>query len=536
MSRVSINKQTVLQGTLILTITWLVIRILGAVYRVPLGRMLGDVGLGIYAVPNQFYMLFYTISSAGIPVALAGIVSEKMAVGHYRDALRVFRLTRTVMILVGLVFSLTLFASAGWLIESGLVPNPDAYLGLRAISPVIFFAAVTSAYRGLFQGFQNMRAVAYSQIADQVMMVAATILFSYLLLPQGLAVAAAGANLGAVPGAAAATLLLVFLYRGQRRDLLALAEQDVSGAREGTLSLLKRIFKTSVPVSIASIAITVTAIIDHKLIVDRLQLVGYTQQQAIAQFGQFNQMAMSFVTITTALAQSLRSSLVPSVAECLAVQNLQRIRHQVSQAVRLVIIFTLPAAAGLYILAHQLTLLVFAEEAAGVPLASLSAAVLFWSVHLVTSGALQGMGRAAIPVRNLVTGIIIKIAITYYYTPTSLGIRAAALGTVVIFVVSSLLNILSIARLVGFNFNFNETLLRSALSTIAMSAGVLAVYHEAVQHIGGNTWPTLLAVLAGMIIYPVFQVALYGVRAGDVRRLPGVGSRLALILEKIGRK
>lgn len=535
MSKNILNKQTVLQGTLILTMGWLVIRLLGAVYKVPLGRMLGDEGLGIYAVPNQFYMLFYTISAAGIPVALASIVSEKIALGHYRDALRVFRITRIAMVLVGLFFALILFNGAGWLISSGLVPNPDAYLGLRAIAPVIFFAAITSAYRGLFQGFQNMRVVAYSQVADQVLMVTATIIFSYLLLPQGLAIAAAGANLGAVPGAMAATLLLVVYYRGQRRELVALAGEDHSGAREGTLSLLKRIVYTAVPVSIASIAITVTAIIDHKLIVDRLQLVGYTQQQAVAQFGQFNQMAMSFVAIVTALAQSLRASLVPSAAEALALDKPERIKYQVSQAVRLVVILTLPAAAGLYLLAHQLTLLVFAEEAAGVPLASLSTVVIFWSVHLVTSGTLQGMGKAGLPVRHLLIGIAIKLAMTYYLTPTPLGIRAAALGNVVIFLVSSQLNIISIARLVGFNFNLGQTLLRAGLATLTMSAVVLAVYQVGVQTIGGNNWPTLLAVLSGMIIYPVVLIALKGVGAEDVRRLPKIGSRLARILEKIGR-
>ena len=94
MSRNPLNKQTVLQGALTLTVAWIIIRILGALYRVPLGRMLGDVGLGIYAVPNQFYLLFFTLSSAGIPVALAGLVSEKMALGHYRDALRTFRIAR----------------------------------------------------------------------------------------------------------------------------------------------------------------------------------------------------------------------------------------------------------------------------------------------------------------------------------------------------------------------------------------------------------------------------------------------------------
>jgi len=370
---------------------------------------------------------------------------------------------------------------------------------------------------------------------DQLMLVGGTLLFSYLLLPYGLAVAAAGANLGALPGAAGATLMLVYLYRAQRRELIELAGRDLSGARERTLSLLKRIFGTALPVSFASVAMALTALIDHKLILDRLQLVGYTRLEAVALYGQFNQMAMSFINISIALALALGSSLVPAVSESMAGKNYERIRHQLSQSVRLSLVFALPAAAGRFILAHQLTLLVFAEKEAGVPLAALSAAVVFWSLHLVTSGALQGMGRAGIPVRNLVIGIVIKLLITYYLTPTPLGIRAAALGTVVIFLVSSLLNIVYLSRRVGFEFNFMESFLKPVLATAVMSVFVLAVYRLAVLQWGGNTWPTLLAVLAGMVVYPPVLAVVGGVRSEDVRRLPAIGPRAAKILEKMGR-
>ena len=530
-----LNKQTVLQGAITLTAAAIIVRILGALYRVPLGRMLGDEGLGIYAVPNQFYLFFFALSSAGIPVALAGLVSEKIALGHYRDALRAFRITRSAMIVLGLLFSLLLFAGAGRLISTGLVPNPDAYLGMQAISPVLFFAAVIAAYRGLFLGLRNMRAVAYSQVLEQVLFVAGTLLFSYLLLPYGLNIAVAGANLGALPGAAGAALLLVYLYRTQRRELIHLAARDLSGVREGTLSLLKRILNTALPISFAGVAMAITAIIDHKLILDRLQLVGYSLDEAVALFGQFNQMAMPFINISIALAVALGASLVPAVAESLAVKNHARIKTQLNQAVRLSLVIALPAAAGLFLLAQQLTLLVFAEGEAGVPLAALSAAVVFWSVHLVTSGALQGMGRAMVPVRNLVIGITIKLLITYYFTPTPLGIQAAALGTVVIFVVSSLLNIVHLSSLVGFRFSPVESLLKPGLATIVMSACVLLVYREAYMLLGGNTWPTVLAVLAGVVVYPGALVAVGGINSEDVRRLPVIGARAASILEKIGR-
>ncbi len=439
------------------------------------------------------------------------------------------------MLLLGLTFFLLLFASAGWLIEIGLVVIPEAYLGMQAVAPVIFFAAITAVYRGFFQGFRNMRVVAYSQVFEQLMLVLATLLFSYLLLPRGLEIAAAGANFGAVPGVVGATLMLFFFYRIQHRDMLQMAQQDLTGVREGALSLLKRIFSVALPISFAGMVMSVSTIIDQNLIVSRLQLVGFNYSQAAEQYGEFTGMAMAFINISTVLAASLGTSLVPATAESLAVKNLVRIKTQLSQAMRLALIFALPAATGLFLLAHQLTLLVFADKGAGVPLTALAAAVVFWSMHLVTAGVLQGMNKAGISVRNLLVGIVIKVLITYYFTPTPLGIQAAALGTVAIFVVSSLLNIIYLSRMVGFQFNTIETVLKPGLATVIMSACVLGVYQVTFQQWGGNTWPTLLAVCAGIVVYPMVLVALGGIRSEEVRRLPFIGDRAAIFLQRLGR-
>lgn len=533
-SRSGFNRQSVIKGALVLAAAGIFIRVLGAVYRVPLGRLLGDEGLGIYGVPNQFYLLFFTLTSAGIPVGVARLVSEKMAAGRYRDAYRAFRLARFSMLVLGLAASFVLYLGAGWLVESGIVADPRCYNGLRAISPVVFFAAVTAAYRGLFQGVRNMTAVAVSQVADQVMLVIGTLVLAYLFLPQGLARAAAGGNLGAIPGAAAALGIMLFyhwLYRGEFYRLMA---RDASGRVEGALSLLKKIFATAVPISFASIAMALTGILDNKLIIGRLQLVGYSLSQATAFYGQFTQMAMSFINIATAFAASLGASLVPSVAEACSARNFLHVRRQVSGAVRLAIVFSLPAAVGLFILAPHLTDLVFANRAAGIPLAWVSWVVIFWSVHLVTSGVLQGLGRADIPVRSLLAGILFKVGITYYLTPTALGVRAAALGTVIMFVVSSLLNMLAVSRRVGFDFDAGKTVLRPGAAVLIMALGTLKVYGILAPQVGNN-WATLAAVGAGVLIYAPAVVLVGGISSREVEEIPGVGKKLALIIRKLGR-
>ncbi|MFZ5596761.1 MAG: putative polysaccharide biosynthesis protein [Bacillota bacterium] len=523
-------KQTIVQGAIVLTIAGILIRIMGMVYRIPVGRWLGDEGLGIYAVPNQFYLLFFTISSAGIPVAVARVISEKISAGHYRDAHRVFRIAFAFMFTLGLFFSMLLFFGASWLVESGLVANPDSYMGLLAVSPVIFFAALTSSFRGLFQGLQNMSPVAVSQVADQSMLVTGTILFTYLMLPKGLSLAAAGANLGAVPGAMAATLIMAVYYFRHRGNFMEMVNRDTSGFRENKYVLLKKILAVSIPISFASVALIITGIIDNKLIIDRLQLVGYTQQQATAYYGQFNQMAMSFVNISIAFAMSLGTSLVPSVAEAREAKNNNLIRQQASTAIRLSLLTTLPAAAGLFALAPNLTYFIYANSEAGIPLAVLSPAIVFWGLHLVLSGILQGLARADITALNLLVGIAAKISITYYLIPTPMGIRAAALGTVVMFIISSTLNFFSVRRMVGIDFNILSSFFRPALSALIMGLAVQQIHSWSMTLFHHSYIATIIALISGMIIFPILAMVSGSVSPEDLRSVPGIGGRAANLL------
>lgn len=526
----ALKKQTIVQGAIVLTLASVLIRILGAVYRIPLARMLGDEGMGIYGIPNYAYNIFFTIASAGIPVGVSRLVSAKMAEGRYQDAYRTFKVSLAAMFAAGITFSLLLFFGAPWLIKIGLVANPSSYYGMLAIAPVIFFASVVSAFRGLFQGMQNMTTVAASQVVDQVMLAICTTLFSYLLLHRGLALAAAGGNLGAVPGSVAGTLFMVFYYLRHRGDILDMAGQDTSGSRESSLSLLKKILAVSIPVSFASVALAITTFIDNTLIITRLQGAGHSLSQATALYGQYSQFAMSFVNITIAFALALGTSLVPSVAESYSTGNLQRISQQATAAVRLSLLTSLPAAAGLYYLAPQLTWLVYHNKEAGIPLAALAPAIIFWGVHLVFSGVLQGLGRANIVVVNLLIGIAARMGITYFLTPTSLGIRAAPTAIMAMFIISSALNYLAVRRLVQVRINFPSLLYRPALASLLMGLAVFKIFRWTLPLLGHEYLSTLAAMLAGMVLYPLLALVLGAVHSEDLKGLPRIGGRAATLV------
>ena len=269
------SKDTFIRGAMILTIAGIIVKIIGAVNRILLSRLLGGEGIGLYQMAYPIYLLALSISSAGLPVAISIMVAEKNAIRDYIGAQRVFRISSLALTVTGFVFSLLLYAGAHWLVDTGLVRDPRAYWALVALSPAIFIVTIVSCLRGYFQGLQEMKPTAISQILEQLFRVVTMIAFAVLLLPYGLEYAAAGATFGAFPGALIALVALgIFYYRDRHERRRMLADQDTTLPRESLKTILKRLLVLALPVSLANIMLPVVANIDLFVVPHRLAVAG----------------------------------------------------------------------------------------------------------------------------------------------------------------------------------------------------------------------------------------------------------------------
>jgi len=258
-----LSRDTFIKGALILTIAGIVVKVIGSVNRILLSRLLGGEGIGLYQMAYPIYLLALSISSAGIPVAISIIVAEKLARQDYRGANRVFRISLAVLIATGVLFSFLLYFGAGWLIEHQFVRDPRAYYAIAALAPAIFFVTVLSSFRGYFQGSQMMTPTAISQIVEQFFRVVTMIAFAYILMPKGLEFAAAGASFGAGPGAAGGLLVLIYFYWLERKDFQRKMElQPATIQQEASISIVVRIIKLALPVSLANIMLPLVSNID----------------------------------------------------------------------------------------------------------------------------------------------------------------------------------------------------------------------------------------------------------------------------------
>ncbi|MEW6523964.1 MAG: polysaccharide biosynthesis protein [Bacillota bacterium] len=526
------RKQTFLGGAFVLALAGFFSKALGAVYRVPLYPLLGREGMGLFQMAYPAYGLVLVLSTTGINVAVSKVVAERVAAGDEPGAWRVFRLSLALLAGLGLVLSAALLIAAGP-IATLVARDPRAYLSIAAVSPAIFFVSIMAAYRGLFQGLQQMTPTALSQVIEQLVRVGTMLSLAYLLRPRGVEFASAGATFGAVTGAVAGLLYMVFVYYRVRPRLRRLAGRSASS--EAASRVIGRIVRLAVPVSLASGVLGTMQFLDLALVPARLRVAGFVGDQVTALYGQMSGGALPLVNMPTVLTAALQTSLVPAISEALVGGSWTRVRDRAETAIRVTFLLMLPSVVGLYVLSQEIPSLLFRDPGIGVPLAAMSAGTLFLALQQTTSGVLQGMGEMSVPVRNLLLGAVAKGIVTYTLTAMpALGIQGAALGTVVGFLVAASLNLTVVTVRLGTVIRPVDMVVKPGLAALIMGIGVRAIYDRLFAGLGSGTVATLGAIGGGMVIYGAVILLTGGIKGSDLDLIPVAGPALRRVMKKVG--
>lgn len=528
------SKQAFIRGALILTLAGIIVKVIGSVNRILLSRLLGGEGIGLYQMAYPLYLLALGVSSAGIPVAISIMVSERMALNDYRGARKVFHMAVAMMTITGIVFSALLFLGADWLTSSGFVRDTRAYWAIAALSPAILFVPILASFRGYFQGLQQMTPTAVSQIVEQFFRVLVMILLAYLLLPSGLEYAAAGASFGAAPGAAFGLLVLIGYYWKQRRSMREMEAVQPMTEELPSMKIISRIFKLSLPVTLANMLMPLTANIDLLVVPARLEVAGYTTEAATELFGYLTGMAVALINLPTILTASLAASLVPAVSAAFTLKDSRSILLQTSTAIRIANFITIPSCVGLFLLATPISEMLYATPNAGGCIGILSFGIIVLGLGQVTTGILQGIGHTAIPLINLAISAVVKVALSWYWTALpEWGINGAAWATNIDFAVAAMLNLYFVHRYVGYSPNVVD-IIKTCVAATLMGAAVIFSYDFVMLHLMSNTLSTLVAILVGVAVYGVGLILLGAIAEEDLARVPKVGAPLARVLRKIG--
>lgn len=524
-----------LTGTLILTASSIVVKVIGSLNWIILSRILGGEGIGLYQMSYPIYILALAVSSAGIPVAISIVTAEKLAKQDYLSAHKAFRTSMYFLFATGLFFSLCLIFGAEFLVRSGLLRDARAYYAIIALAPAVFFVTFLSCFRGYLQGWQTMTPTAVSEIVEQLLRVFTMIVMAKAFLSYGLEYAAAGASLGAAVGSVGALLVLVFFYKkmlaGIRSKMFA---QQATYEEESKTVIIKRLLRLALPVSASSLMLPIVANMDLLVVPVRLEAAGFTVSHATELFGHLTGMAVPLVNLATILTAAMAISLVPTIAKLKALNQTEKIERNLVTAFNVTALISIPCSVGLFVLAQPVASIVYNAPAATATIQAMSLGIFALGLHQVSTGALQGLGYTRIPMINMVLAAILKIILNYYLTAIpSLNIKGAALASVLDIGFAAILNLYFIHKYVGYCPNLLQ-ISKISLCSLIMGA---AVYFTNNSGLFAAAWLNMLLGLS--VSAPVYLLCVIAFRAVDsesLEQIPFIGSRLAPIVNKIYAK
>ena len=526
------NNSKFLKGTMILTISSIIVKVIGSLNWIILSRVLGGEGIGLYQMGFPIYLMAITVSSAGVPVAISIITSEKLANKDYRGAKRVFNVSLRLLLISGLIFSSALFFGADFLINQHIIRDSRAYYSIIALAPAVFFVTFLASFRGYLQGWQIMTPTATSEVVEQLVRVITMLVFADLFMPYGLAYAAGGASMGAGAGAFCALLVLMWFYRRLKRRLHAEIEaQDDSIPEESAGHIIKRLLKLALPVSLTSLMLPIGANLDLLIVPQRLEAAGFDVRHATELFGYLTGMAVPLVNLATIFTAAMTISLVPSISESRALERFDAIRDKIRLAFRVAMIITFPCFMGLLFLAEKVAALIYNAPGAAGAIQTMSVGILFLGMHQISTGILQGLGKTAIPVINMILACIVKVVMSWWLTAIPfLGIKGASMATVADFAVAAIINMAFIYKYTGFTFSLGS-LLKPLLASGVMGAVIYAVL-SLTEQLG--MWCVLFAMVAAVPAYALALIAFGGLNKEDLDNVPFIGRRILAVGQRFG--
>ncbi len=508
------NKKTFLKGAALLLVANFAVKAAGAIFKIPLARLLGDEGMGIFSTASSVYMWAVLLAGGGIPVAMSRKISEYCAKNDFGSAKKTFYAGIFLTAITSLAVCFILYKFS-WKIAFWL-GTPGAEKGIIAACPAVFFVSITASIRSFFEGRQNMVPTALSEVAEALGKLFIGYILAKLLIKNGIEYASAGALFGISAGAFAGLIIMLFAYFGRNRKY---KKSNIS-----FIKILLSVIKLSVPVLLGMMVASLSGVIDTALIMKRLMYAGFSESEALALWGRYSGFVMPLANLPASILASVSISVVPAIAGAFFSGNRASSKRITKSALRLCVVFSLPCAAGLSLLSAPVLNFIYGTDKAASLLGVLGWSVIPVSVCLVTNSVLQGIGKETKPVIYMLIGSGIKALLNHILIAIpSIGIMGAPIGTIVCYTVISLLNIAEISKTLNIHISvldFSSPL----LSTAGMAACTMYFYN-----LFGNL---IFAIGIGGGIYLLLLLLTGAITSEDICVLPK-GEKMAEKLKKL---
>ena len=553
------KRQNFLQGAALLSISVIIVKIIGAVYKIPLQNILGDVGFSYYNTAYRIYTLLLTISITGLPIATSRMISEAYSLGKYNQVRQIYKAAKGIFLIIGLVSTVIMAVFCTFLAR--MLRDPGAWTSILFLSPCALLMGYLSAYRGFFQGQSNMTPTSVSQVLEAFFKLLVGLAGAYLImkLTDSLAWAAAGGILGVTVSCVASSVYLNSRFKRAYRELEVSADEVESFRRTSG-----KLLSIAIPITIGSAGMELLALLEigvYKGQIENLFATGVVNQALVDQIepgvmalkewtaeshyslmasslkGQYD-FCYSIFNMPCQLIIPINTSVLPAITAYLTLGDHKSVRTTEESAARITGLMAAPCAVGIAVLSTPIMAMLGGYEGeklvlAGQMLAILGGCVFAYAAMMFTNALLQSHGKVQIPVINtLVCGSAKLIALYFVTGNPAIGILGVPLCALVCYVAIVILNLICIRMMIPQKPRLTLGLVHSLLPAGFMGVCVYLTYQGMIRfaQISSNLVLCGVSIVVGIVVYAVGVVVTKSIKREDCMLLPK-GEKIAKLLK-----
>ena len=576
MSTVS-KKQNFLQGALVLSIATILVKVIGAVFKIPL-QLIDTTAFGYFNAAYKIYIPIYTIAIAGLPIAVARMVSMNIARERYRDARTIHKTAIKIFLFTGSIGTAVMLAASFW--YPTFTGMPQVRATMLVMAPAILCCCLVSAYRGLYEGTRNMVPTAISQVLEAVGKLAFGLSLAYGMLYLGqwqykqsgvafgqavsssaealtasLPYVAAGAMAGVTLGSLMALVYMLIRYHKSGDGITAeqlSAEQETMTSREA----LKAVIAFAIPITLGSIAGQLSNIVDavslQYFLKNALENHGdvilemYAQQMALDGVNTADTGVVlgwlvgslgipeTYCSLVPNITMTFGVAALPIITAAWAANDRPQLEKTAESSLRMTLLLSLPAGVGLSVLATPIMELIYGPNTAAVtgPLLTVwGAAVSVICLLNPLTSIFQAVGRPYVPVVVVLIGGAVKFVLNaLLISQPSLNIMGSVISTVSCYVVMVVLNLILLRVVAKIRISYGRLVLKIAIAA-AVCGGLAFGSYKLLNLCISTNKSVILAILVAIIGYVLALLLLKALKKEDILMLPK-GEKIAQILEK----
>ena len=548
-----IKKQTFLQGTAVLAMATVLVKLMGFLFKVPLNNIIGEDGFGYFNTAYDVYNVLLMISTTGLPVAMSRMISQAQTLGNHAQIKRIYRTSLYVFLTIGMVGSLGMLIFCRQL-SVMVTTNENSWAAIAARAPCVLLICLVSAYRGFFQGQSNMTPTSVSQIFEAVTRLVVGLGLAWLVMKltgeaavraQGIVLAsgetaqdygditlaAGGAILGVTLGSLISVVYLHHKFR-QSNQILSLG----GGTAKSTRSTMKELLSIAVPITLGSAGLQIINLFDTMIYMRRLTgALQWTEKMADSAKGVYN-FCQTVFALPCSFIPTITIAVIPAITASLTRKDLAEAKATSESSVRTMALIAMPCAAGLFVMAEPVIRLLCSTytedriQLAATMLAILGLTVIFNSLVLLLNAIMQAHGDVVTPVVNMLIGGIIKIIVNYILVgQPNLNIVGAPIGTFICYISITALDLIAMKRHISARPAIFKNIIRPGLASAIMGAATFMVYRVLSNAISSWKLACLLSLAFAVVLYAVLVVFLRCLTYEDCMLLPK-GEKIAKIL------